>query len=364
MQAVISVNILIILFGQRAELAKTRPKRLFKHVIHIGVDGLKPGCIANATGGAPTFRKLGEDGSWTHTKARTVIQTSSGPAWTAALCGLSPRMSGVRNNHWKVPWIKSLNFTPQIPPITGLDEPFPCIFETIKKQDKDVQTAFFFSWTWFQNLGNTGIRGNYIDHEVDVGYGSTRAEYRESDELVAGNATEYIKNVLRKKAKSYSFIYLNFIDETGHLSRWCSQEYEDAVGVVDNLVGDIVEAIETTPELKDDTMIIVHSDHGAIFNDSGHQFKESIEALLIPVYLTGSGIKKAYEMQKNIWIEDMPQTVMFALGLNPHDVWRGKPMEEAFETEVIDLCPSCGWLSHSKWTWIIILTGSLLLLNV
>ncbi|CAH1797122.1 unnamed protein product [Owenia fusiformis] len=334
---------LFLILSVSTIVTKTQPRRLFKHVVHIGIDGLKPDCIANATGGASNIRKLGEGGSWTHTKARTVIQTVSGPSWTAALCSLGPRMSGVRNNQWKVPWIKSNNFTPQIPPITGVNQPFPCIFEILKKQDSDFQTAYFFNWDWLQNLGNKGIPGGYIDYEVDVGhFGKTPEDFKTVDEYVAGNATKYIKDTLKPKLKSYSFIHLVYVDEIGHLFGWCSQEYENAVGVIDNLVGDIIGAIETIPELKDDTLIIVHSDHGAIFNDTRHAFKESIEGLLIPVYLKGTGIKKGYEIQADIVIEDMAPTIMFGLGFNPHKVWTGAPIKEVFDTEEINACSDCG----------------------
>ena len=46
--------------------------RSVDHVVHIGVDGLRPSCMRNA---AHIFEKLGKEGTYTLTNARTTIQT-------------------------------------------------------------------------------------------------------------------------------------------------------------------------------------------------------------------------------------------------------------------------------------------------
>ena len=66
-----------------------------KHVVHIGIDGLKPDCLFRDTDGAPNIlKRLGNKGTWTLTRSRTTIETVSAPGWSASLCGMSPVSTG------------------------------------------------------------------------------------------------------------------------------------------------------------------------------------------------------------------------------------------------------------------------------
>ena len=47
---------------------------LARHVLHIGIDGLRPDCMPNATSGLPNMlRRLAHQGTYTLERARTVL---------------------------------------------------------------------------------------------------------------------------------------------------------------------------------------------------------------------------------------------------------------------------------------------------
>ena len=76
-------------------------------------------------------------GSYTLTNARTTIQTSSGPAWGATLCGMSMEWTGMRNDKWAPPW---MGYDEPLSPATGNKIALPCVFQV-------NHPKFFFSIT-------------------------------------------------------------------------------------------------------------------------------------------------------------------------------------------------------------------------
>ena len=47
---------------------------LAKHVLHIGIDGLRPDCMVDATSGLPNIMgRIAHEGTYTLTNARTVV---------------------------------------------------------------------------------------------------------------------------------------------------------------------------------------------------------------------------------------------------------------------------------------------------
>ena len=108
-----------------------------RHIVHIGVDGLRPDCMNNAPGGNPNMMtRIAGEGTSTLTHARTVTETWSGPGWTANLCAMDSYLTGVTDNSWRPPW----KGQPQpITPVTGNDKPFPCVYQTIKEQSPNTR---------------------------------------------------------------------------------------------------------------------------------------------------------------------------------------------------------------------------------
>lgn len=227
-----------------------------KHVLHIGIDGLRPDCIPNAPGGAPNIlQRIGSHGTWTLKRARTNIKTVSAPGWTSVLCGMSSERTGVLNNFWTPPWQGAQR---DITPVLGKDVSFPCIFDVIKGQDANIRTALFYDWEFFKFIGNKGRPGT-VDKEYYVAPKLTN--WLESDTLVVANATEYLSNVLISAETSYTFVYLVNVDNTGHLRGWCGNAWMKAVQSADEHVGLLLDVLDELG-MTDDVTVLLSADHG------------------------------------------------------------------------------------------------------
>ena len=111
-----------------------------KHVVHIGIDGLRPDCMNNAPGGNPNIMgRIAAQGAYTLTKGRAIIETTSAPGWTANLCAMDSTLTGILNESWTPPWEGNVQ---RITPVTG-DKPFPCIYQEIKRQQPTIRLIIF-----------------------------------------------------------------------------------------------------------------------------------------------------------------------------------------------------------------------------
>jgi len=296
------------------------------HVLLIGVDGLKPACIENATGGAPNIHKLMQQGSWTTTRARTTIETVSAPGWSAILCGMDSTSTGIHDNNWEAPWIKG-NPKQAITPVTGNENPFHCVFTAVK--NASLSTAAFYDWDWLMYLGNESIQPPAIDTEV---YCSAEdwTSYSDCDKKLATAASELLSS---SDPPNFTFLYLGSVDETGHTFNWCSQQYEDQVGVIDTLVGQVFESVRNNPLLANDTLILLTADHGG---DPGtqHHGSQDDDCLIIPwiAWAPSSGVRVNYPIRHEVRNMDTSATALYALGISSTQpwYWKGEAVTEIF----------------------------------
>ena len=312
------------LFSEEQPIAP-RPAKA-KHVLHIGVDGLRPDCFPQAPGGAPNIiQRIGGQGTWTLERARTVLKTFSGPAWTSVVCGMSCERTGVLDNFWTPSW---LGANRDITPVFGKDTPFPCILDVLKGQDKNIRTAMFYNWSFFKYIGNKG-RPGCVDKEFY--YNPKLSDEMNGDPYVVGNATEYLKNILVSSESSYTFIYLLDVDNTGHWqSGWCSDGWLEAVRTADLHVGQLLDIIDDL-DMADEVGVILSADHGGKGIGPVAHGWERDEDLMIPMFIRGPGVQQNHEFEFEVANEDIAPTVTYFLGLDPSPWWTGRTMFEAFE---------------------------------
>ena len=61
---------------------------------------------------------------------------------------------------------------------------------------------------------------------------------------MAGNASEYLRNIKGAADRSYTFIHIDMLDARGHNWAWCGLPYLQGVDLVDGWVGDLLDAID------------------------------------------------------------------------------------------------------------------------
>jgi len=272
-------------------------KRLFDHVVVIGIDGL---CVEGLKQAAtPVMDNLIANGAVTY-QARVVQPSSSAANWGAMLHGAGTEVSGITSNRWR----PDGQFMP--PVIRNQAGRFPNIFNIIREQLPEAEQGAIVNWD--------GIRHLLQEEVVD------RYETYASD----GETTLHVCDYIRTKKPNFLFIQLDEVDGAGI---WMSPKYLDVVAYNDSLVGRIMESIHEAG-MDDNTLVMVVSDHGGI--NGGHG-GETPEEVIVPVIFHGNGIKKGYTVRQPVYVYDLAANVALALNLKAPYAWTGRPTFPAFE---------------------------------
>jgi len=295
-------------------------------VILIGIDGFNPSCIKNASN-YENLQWMRDNGASTD-RARTIIQTVSAPGWTSITCSLDPVDTGIINNEWLPPWSLK-NVTEDITPASGTKHTFPCIFQAIKDQNPNLTTRFYYDWDWLGFLGNANnTEGRFVDDEMFCANDNAFEQALCDAKLV--NKTLF--NIEAGDHADFFFLYIGALDEVGHEKSWCSPLYEIYIGIIDDYIGMIKKKLESKGILNS-TYIMLTADHGGKPGEYNHG-EQNDSNILIPFYMVGPNIKKGYNID-GVHNMDAAPTILKMLGLpvTTRKFWRGRVIEDAFETE-------------------------------
>jgi len=282
--------------------ARAQPEPIAKHVVIIGVDGLSPVGIEHAD--TPVLDELIARGSYTM-RARGVFPTSSAPNWASMLMGAGPEQHGVTSNDWR------RNRRLIEPGDTGLDhELFPTIFGVTRQQRPDAYIASIYDWS--------GIGVLFEKSAVDL----------DADTLGPERTVAKAVEAFKAQKPTLTFVHLDHVDHAGHGKGWHTPEYYQAVAHADELIGLLIEGLADAGMLRD-TAIIITSDHGGVGQSHGG---ESMEELLIPWIITGSGIAPGREIWVPVNTTDTAATAALLLGLDAPRSWTGQAVREALSS--------------------------------
>jgi hypothetical protein len=268
------------------------------HVVIIGIDGLSPVGLKRAT--TPHIDRLIREGavSWT---ARAVMPTSSSSNWASMIMGAGPEQHGVTSNDWQP---DKFNIAPTAKGPGGI---FPTMFALVREQRPQARSAAFYDWEGFGRLIEPGIAG--------------AQKHVKGPEAAAKAAADWI----REHRPHLCFLQLDHVDGAGHKSGWISAGYHQAVELADRLVGEILAALESAG-IRNQTVVIISSDHGGLGTKHGGETMAEIE---IPLVLSGPGVRRGHTIESPVNVFDVAPTVVRLLGLKPHPAWIGKPVSEA-----------------------------------
>ncbi|MBC7927721.1 MAG: alkaline phosphatase [Bryobacteraceae bacterium] len=269
------------------------------HVILIGVDGLAPAGIRRAE--TPNFKQLMKRGSWTF-HARAVIPTVSSPNWASMVNGAGPAQHGITSNEWKPE-------KHEIEPVChGSTAIFPTIFDALRQQKATSRIGIFHHWEDFARLVERGAP-NRIEH------------VKTADETMA-TAISWWKT----QKPDLLFVHLDHVDDAGHNHGWSTPEYKAAVEKADALVGQMLSAVDASPE-RAETTLIVSSDHGGTGKKHGGLTMDEIE---IPWFVVGPGVRAGFELKNPVNTYDTAATIARVLKVKTPPCWIGRPVAEAW----------------------------------
>jgi hypothetical protein len=224
-----------------------------EHLLLIGIDVLRVD-RAFHTGLAPTLDLLAATGAF-H-RSRVEVPTISGPGWTTILTGASHAEHGVVDNHFRNHRIK----------------PDSDILSRAWQEDPTTRTTALVGWgTLGDPAGPAPVistRRDQIDaglHDIVCRDGEMHG-YRLVDQEIARRAELMIAD----SGPDVSFVYLAQTDDAGHLWGVFSDEYDEAIRMTDQRVGNIVRAVEQRVEDLDERWLVaVTTDHGHV-DAGGH----------------------------------------------------------------------------------------------
>lgn len=278
-----------------------------EHVVLIGVDGfnLTPDCVPAEQ--APLiwpnlYQRLFWEGVWS-TKVRATTEAVSAPGWSSILCGLMPSQTGILSNNWVPDYDKA-----RITPITER-EPFPCLFDQIDTCNPDFRTIALYSWDWLNYI----IPENALDLRLFC-----EDNYAACDESLTEIAIQELEN-----KPNLLFLYYADLDGTGHRKQFCGEEYFEYAAVVDGYIGELLDALEAN-EMENNTMVIVTSDHGAVFGTRLHGLAND-NNLWVPTVFRGPGIPKNETLPADTMLIDIAPVILSLFDCAIPSSWRGKP---------------------------------------
>ncbi len=122
------------------------------------------------------------------------------------------------------------------------------------------------------------------------------------------------------------------VDSWGHTENWT--EYLLSITRADNIVFEVCKKIWQDPFYKDNTAIIITSDHGRCMDGVNKGFAEHGGSCFgcrrLPFLMMGPNIKKNGEVSARVYQRDLAPTVAAMLGIEA-DFARGRVLREAFE---------------------------------
>lgn len=270
-----------------------------EHVVLIGIDGLGANYLQEADA-IPNLKRLMAQGSYT-LQARCIRPSSSAANWAAMTMGAGPALTGY--TQWD-------SQTPEIPSrVTGKYGIFPTIFEILHEQKPNSEIGILYTWEGIGYLFPKEV----INHNQNTN----------DDNLTEEKAITYIQ----EKRPKLLFLHFDDVDGAGHSIGWGTDAYISAIEKMDKRIGNIVEATKDAGIYKN-TIFIVTADHGGFEQSHGGDHLEEME---IPWIIAGPGIKKNTEIKNSIITFDTAATIAYIFGLEPPQVWTGRPAKEVFK---------------------------------
>ena len=221
-----------------------------KHVLVIGIDGLRPDALQAAD--TPSIDALIAHGCVSYNAFAggvlampTQQPTVSGPGWISILTGVWVNKHNVNDNKFEQP-----NY-----------QEYPHFFKRIKESLPDAYLSSIVTWEPIHH---------FILSDEDFRFTTFGDDYAKMD----SEATDIAAGHLLSADPDVLFFYLGNVDEIGHEFGYGVEipEYMKALEAADAQVGLVIGAVKSRPNSADeDWLVIVTTDHGAIGNGHGRQ---------------------------------------------------------------------------------------------
>lgn len=153
--------------------------------------------------------------------------------------------------------------------------------------DHGLKTAFFAGKSKFEFYERSWNSVNGREDIVDVDNGKDKIDmsvYNRKGHML----TRKFLSKMSRNHYNFTLLHLADPDVTGHTYGWHSDEYIESIVEMDALLGKIFDLIETDSILKNNTVLIITSDHGGYKRK--HSDASEPNNYTIPFYVWGAGV--------------------------------------------------------------------------
>ncbi|MGC8743541.1 MAG: alkaline phosphatase family protein [Verrucomicrobiia bacterium] len=229
------------------------------HVIHITVDGLSgyhiKGFLATNSAAFPNFKRLQQEGAYTF-NARCDYDFSETVPGHVSIFTARPTLQpgGVSSN-------VNHGFTSYSGIIHNVDPKFYKASFMDVTHDRGYSVALF--------LGKTKLSPCLDSYNETYGapdtIGEDNGRKKYNFGYIAGQSPtllSYFTNMLATNPPNYSFFHFVETDTVGHSSGWFSPQWSNTLVSIDGWIGQILNIIDRSPTLSNNTAIVLTADHG------------------------------------------------------------------------------------------------------
>lgn len=178
--------------------------------------------------------------------------------------------------------------------------------------------------TVFDYIAADGLRGAFFATKSKMRFLARGASLETiSVDGGSGSAVSRAIDELTPDGPDLLFIHLRDPDSVGHADGWLSAPYFEAVKHIDELIGQLADAIAA--DASRPTYLLLTSDHGGA---GTNHFANIPENRYIPWALVGPDIAAGRVLDEGVTTVDTAPTVLWLLGITPPETLDGRPVED------------------------------------
>lgn len=267
-----------------AEVPSAEPPAA-RHVVAISIDGLRADVVTRlGPGRLPNLHRLLREGAGTLEARNLVEATITLPNHTSMLTGRPIRLDlgghGIAVNDDRGGTVHD-----------AAGGYVPSVFDVV--HDAGLETALYATKPKFDLLDRTWDERHGAEDGTGADDGRDKiTTYRLMSP--SGAAAAVAGELASADPAAFTFLHLRNPDSAGHEKGWMSAAYLRAVREADRLVGEVLAAIDASPERGADTIVVLTADHGGRRDD--HSTVTRPENYRIPFLVWGAGVPAGVEL--------------------------------------------------------------------
>jgi hypothetical protein len=275
-------------------------------VVHISVDALNVRSIqAWGQDDLPNFWKFRTQGAWTDNARTDFNRTVTSPNHWSILTGRPvynwPNKPGhLWGENVEDPWNTYHLSVHQKHNFSELDKPqYEYVASTFDvASDAGMRTGLFAGKKRFLEVDHSYDRLHSDNGEDKINYSLVK----DVKQTNIGDGLQPIVTAWKNQMDGadplqYSFIHFCDTDPAGHQWGWSTTptsnpySYMNTIKQVDKMLGKIFNEVQTNPDLKGKTAIVLTSDHGGLAGSKEHNDTTKPDDFRVPLYVWGPGVK-------------------------------------------------------------------------